>query len=486
MTIVLKDAKFNDYWRKVYKRNYEVSLDKVSFIDGDLYDSLELNLNQGINAIIGKNGIGKSNFIRSLYNLFCSENSNRNKFSRLNDRNNIFIDYTLYKNKKTFLYVIDGEDQNSELSAYLFDPCSLIPEIQKVFSSQSNIDELLEGYSKNDYNPERLRNLNYLANNTYQKVSVYNLEEVYEEFPILPFFEVEKSGACYDSTQMGLGELSILYFDWLLNYINISCSNKILLIEEPESFLPPIVQKRFINILATYVADKAFQCLISTHSEHILEKIPRTHIKLMLHDSDKKCYKFLEIIDNYQILNNLGLESPKKAVLFYEDFCAKIFLVELISKSQVLHIDNFYLHCSGSESEIIDQVKFLPNNYTDFKFIAIFDGDGRGRVESKVGDAKYAFLPSNFPPEQIIINFLKHTSLKDLAEFLVVRNESLIQAFQAAEGLDHHDYFYAIAKVLCIDFEYLFKRLCQFWIILNAGHEELEEFYKVINGIIDE
>ena len=485
MTIVLKDAKFNDYWRKVYKRNYNAYLDRVSFIDGDLYDSLELNLNQGINAIIGKNGIGKSNFIRSLYNLFCSENSNRNKFSRLNDRNNIFIDYTLNKNKKTFLYTFEDEDKTDELSAYLFDPCSLIPEIQKIFSSQSNIDELLEGYSESEYNQERLRNLNYLANNNYQKVSLYNLEEVYEEFPILPFFKVEKDGASYDSTQMGLGELSILYFDWLLNYINILSSNKILLIEEPESFLPPIVQKRFINILATFVADKAFQCLISTHSEHILQKIPRSHVKLMLNNHIQKCYQFIDVKDNSQILNSLGLEASKRAVLFFEDLCAKIFLVELISKSEMLHLDNFYLHCSGSESEIINQVKSLPNNFNDFKFIAIFDGDGRGRVESEIGDAKHAFLPSTFPPEQIIINFLKYNDLKILSEFLEVRYDILIQAFQTAEGLDHHDYFYAVARFLGIDFEYLFKRLCQFWINLNKGLEDLEDFYKQIDKIID-
>ena len=86
---------------------------------------------------------------------------------------------------------------------------------------------------------------------------------------------------------------------------------------------------------------------------------------------------------------------------------------------------------------------------------------------------------------KIIHNFLKYNDLKILSEFLEVRYDILIQAFQTAEGLDHHDYFYAVARFLGIDFEYLFKRLCQFWINLNKGLEDLEDFYKQIDKIID-
>lgn len=402
----------------------------------------------------------------------------------MNDKNNIYVDYTLNKAAKTFLYTIDGMESNDELNAYLFDPCNLIPDIQKIFHQQSNIEELLDGYAPSLHDPERLKLLNYLANNNYEKIYVYNLEDVYEDFPILPFFIVERDGVNYDSTQMGLGELSILYFDWLLNYISRSSDNKILLIEEPESFIPPLVQKRFINVLATLVADNAFQCLISTHSEHILKVIPRTHIKLMLYDSTQIKYKFLDIKDNSQILNNLGLQSLKKAVLFFEDLSAEILLIELISKSDFFHLDNFYFHCSGSESEIIKQVKYLPTNYQELKFIAIFDGDGRGRVEKQIGESKYAFLPSSFSPEELIINFLKTCDLNYLAEFLEVKYEDLIQAFQGAEGLDHHDYFYTVSRMLCTNFEYLFKRLCEYWIKHNKNEEDIESFYIQIDTII--
>lgn len=48
MTLILKEARFKDCWKQVYKREYKLTLDKVSFIDGNLYDSLELVLKKGL------------------------------------------------------------------------------------------------------------------------------------------------------------------------------------------------------------------------------------------------------------------------------------------------------------------------------------------------------------------------------------------------------------------------------------------------------
>lgn len=230
------------------------------FEGGVLFDGMEISLKPGINVFVGRNGIGKSNLIRSIYNLFFCEQSNQSPFTTpLVDAQGIKI-------------TIDSAGdpiQCSDVSGFMFDPCYLIPDIQFLFNSQENLDELLEQFNPQIIAGEDLQLLNYLTNNTYDKVSIRNIEDEFRDYAYLPFFEVSINGREYDSRGMGLGELSLFYFFWLMSRISKLDNPKLVFVEEPESFLPPSIQLRLVDSLALYGATYGLPVILSTHSEHI-------------------------------------------------------------------------------------------------------------------------------------------------------------------------------------------------------------------------
>ena len=69
MTAYLRAAKISDHWRTLYKKKFNFQLKKIVIEEGDIFKNSELNLNGSLNVIIGKNGVGKSNFLRNIFNV---------------------------------------------------------------------------------------------------------------------------------------------------------------------------------------------------------------------------------------------------------------------------------------------------------------------------------------------------------------------------------------------------------------------------------
>ena len=316
----------------------------------------------------------------------------------------------------------------------------------------------------------------YITNNLYRKIRVFNIEDEYPKFPIFPIFIVERDGLKYDSRSMGLGELSMLYLFWMLDYISKDNKNILLIIEEPESFISPLVQSRLINILVKYIVDKNLNCIISTHSEHILKKIPATSLKQLLYSPRKNEYKFIEL-KNLEILQTLGLSIPKKGILFFEDKAAELFLKQLINQSLLNAVENFYFHCSGDDSHIVSHINEMPKTLNNFQFIGVFDGDARQKVPKLLNSGtKYIFLPTEMAPEQIIIGYIESCDLEAIDEFLHISKGSFDKAYQLVNGADHHEIFRNIAKILGYDFEYLFTELCKMWINDTISESQVGQF----------
>ena len=68
MTAYLRTAKMSDHWRTLYKKKFNFQLKKIVIEDGSIFKNIELNLNGNLNVIIGKNGVGKTNFLRNIFN----------------------------------------------------------------------------------------------------------------------------------------------------------------------------------------------------------------------------------------------------------------------------------------------------------------------------------------------------------------------------------------------------------------------------------
>lgn len=480
----LRRAHLDDHWRKAFKRDYELQLENAEYHSGVIFDGLKVTFRSGITAIIGRNGIGKSNLIRSLFNIFATEESNRPRFKApllVDGKIDAAIQINNIKESRTITSdVTDGIDKSI---GFMFDPCTLIPSVQNLFVEQANLEELLEGYSAVELDADDLKLINFLTHGEYQKVEVINIEDEYENFPRLPFFRVSLGTTVYDSRNMGLGELSLFYFFWLRSYMKKSEAKKILFIEEPESFLPPSAQERLADILAMTAAMEGISIILSSHSEHILKRIPRSHVVLMKRGPEHT--ECRPAIDDHEPLKMLGLASSKRGIALYEDVAAGLMLQSLLKTSSRLAVDNFYYHKSGSDGELLKDLTQLPQKIEDFSFTGIFDGDARGKYEKNLfPKTNFCFLPGDVAPEEVLIEHFKKSDLKTAAEYLATTPAALADAKHAAAGSDHHDYFHDIAKHLSQDFEHTLSRICDLWVHSHKAESEkfLSDLEKILKG----
>lgn len=482
--ISLRQAKFDDHWRTAFKRQYPLVLKSMRFQEGKVFDGAKLVLRPGVNAIVGKNGVGKSNFVRALYNSLMGESSNRERFSRLLDESTVQLDMVLAGTEYSVnLAPLKKNEVDHDILCLLYDPCTLIPEIQALFSKQDNLEELLEGFSPVRLSGEELRLANFIANTSYSSVEIVNIEDEYTSFPILPFFIVCRDGVRYDSRDMGLGELSLLYYFWIIGYVSDSGRNCLLIIEEPESFLPPLIQNRLCDVLAMVLAVKGIACLISTHSEHVLRKIPRDHIHVMSRVMGK--VHFFNAASHFEQMSVLGLTAPKKAMIFYEDKAAFLFFCALLKFSSLYVKDSFYYHCSGSEGDVLTDLKRFPSGLSGFSFVAMFDGDSRVNMSDKlVGFNNYIFLPSKLSPEEALIAYIEDLGVEALAGHLGKSVEDINVAIDVAAGLDHHDYFMDISRTLKLSYDDLFARICDLWISDPDNKNSVESFVSQLEHLV--
>ena len=474
--INVKKAKVEDYWRTTFKRSYPLTLINISSEENSLFNNINLSMKPGLNALVGKNGIGKSNLMRALFNTFVTDESNQSRIESLLDDN--YINYSL-KTKEDIYNVSrmpsNGGESTDNLLAVMYDPCTLIPRLQHFFKNESHFDELLEAYTPVELSQDKLKVVNYLTNSNYTNVTFYNIEGEYDEFPILPYFIVELGDIVYNSSDMGLGELSLIYAFWLTDYIAKKDKNCLLFIEEPESFLPPLTQKRLTTIFAWLLSNQGINILISTHSEHILERIPHSHIKIIQKIGSKT--EVNDINSKDESLSLLGLSEVKKGVLFFEDSAALIFANVLIAKSSKYTQDSFHYHISGSEGDLLKTIELLPPNLGLFKLISVFDGDTKGKYIDKLKNkTNYSYLPLKLSPEEVIIEYINLQSPIAISNCLSVDVNVFIMAKNKAEGADHHDFFIDISNTLKIPFNTLFSSLCYLWASDERNETELMNF----------
>jgi energy-coupling factor transporter ATP-binding protein EcfA2 len=481
----LKEAKVNDYWRDFVRRKYPVKLEKLKFTSHEVLSDLEIALNDGVNVFIGRNGVGKSNLMRLAYNCLIEESSNRAPFKtpileKAKLKINLAINGVGYER---FLNYDDADKDQivpapaaMELASFMFDPCTLIPLFQEMLLQQTNIAELIEQHGENLATEEELSVINYLTGNEYSRVWMTTVEGEFDNYPAFPFFRVELGGVVYDSSGMGMGELSLFYFWWLVNYMEHAEGNKVLFIEEPESFLPPASQDRLANVLAKTVAGSGITLMLSTHSEHILKRVPSSFMHLIIR-TDNGIQNFSAAGGMASHLESLGLIPPKIGMLFLEDVGGIIFAKALFNNSSDFSIDSFYYHKSGSEGHVSTDLSRLAFPHKGFKFAGLYDGDCRESksILGKGGD--YFFLPTSLAPDEIMMAYFKSKPASFLASKLMVSELKVSQAKAAAAGSDFHDYFHNVGRVFGWDFNRVFSVVCEMWI-----DEHPEELDKFLNG----
>jgi hypothetical protein len=474
-----RNASIGDYWRHAYERNYSDEVVSLEFVGGGVFSGVDVGVLRGVCAIVGKNGLGKSNLIRGLYNIFCGNGGNRPALEApLIADSNFQLKIKVQGDVHELSILKGGSFQElgsiPGISTYLYDPCIFMPVLKEFLQNQENFEEELEAFEAVELGAQDLALINYIANASYTSVSMTVIEGEYPELGDFPFFKVSTNFANYDSRGMGLGEISIFYFFWIFYSLRLIKGPRFLFVEEPESFLPPSVQTRMSGLLAYLAGELGVMCMISSHSEHIIKKIPRSNILVMRRYSG--ALRIDAAGNNYEALNVLGLESPKVGVLFYEDSFAGTLLRALLQASKVYVPDAFYYHKSGSDGEVKADINRFPKDIAGFKGVGVFDGDCRSnRAIASLGVSK-CFLPSDESPDVLVRRFVLDLPGQELASLFGRSEIEVSSALAGAEGLDPHDFFFLVAKTLGMELPYLINVLCEHWVAHPGNAALVAEF----------
>ncbi|KYN63147.1 AAA family ATPase [Pantoea agglomerans] len=204
----------------------------------------------------------------------------------------------------------------------------------------------------------------------------------------------------------------------------------ILLIDECDAGLFPAAQLELINVLAKISSDLDLQIIITSHSPLMIEEI----FNLSKINGNEKAYKNIYLTDTFgpiqvksdlswpQIYADLHVDTIKieneylpRVNVYFEDRQGFDFYNALINKRDIKAISNPLKDINISCSDLISLVKRKIPEFAE-KSILILDSDVKNDKNYKEISHKknVCLLPSNFPPDQLLFEFLYNLKKDDI------------------------------------------------------------------------
>lgn len=175
----------------------------------------------------------------------------------------------------------------------------------------------------------------------------------------------------YSEAYAGSGETAIvkLVID-LLNAEDYS----LILLDEPETSLHPLAQKRLINFILGQVKKKKLQVIISTHSPDIIEGMPKEAIIIFYENPVSGKVNIIENVHPENAFVHIGRTISDKKVIIVEDVLAKMIVEKVITENRDSNLFEVRFFPGGVGQMKQDEMTVLSKMDDNNHFI-IFDGD---------------------------------------------------------------------------------------------------------------
>lgn len=471
LALSVRLARFTDHWRKALAREYPVRYERLRYSGlRSLHDD-EIVFENGITAIVGGNGVGKSTLAHAAVDVLggldgvqaLSVRSVRLSGGRLQ------ASVLARGNRNQLELVVQGQgsrQRNGETSGRVIwlDPSDLGAACQKQILGDPEFDELLDSFGSRRLLQAELELASYVVGKDYESCEVWEISD-YGGLEVLPYFRVTSNGISYGSEAMGSGELSLLICLWFLNGVE---RESVVVLEEPETHVSSRSQDALMNLVAWACATRGIWVIITTHSAVVLRRLPLKHVRLLVTDGGKS-----RLIANptlHQVGTILGGGIAYRSMLLVEDECAKHFVNTVLER---LHPDLRHqltvVIATGGEARVATVLRQLPST-PEWSLVGAFDGDMRGRVDATGFEWPHVFLPGAVPPEQLLrVVATPGGATEKIAGLLYTTTAQVAVALNAAAGHDHHDWLTQMCRVLGPSIEGVVRVLTRLWIDENEG-----------------
>ncbi len=448
----MRRARAQDYWRHVYAMPYHRRIQSFSYSNINGLGNGEINFRGGISAVCGGNGVGKSTIMDAMACTIIGAQYGANRIAHGRFVNASFQAQMVIDDAEVIrtLGFAEGETQASghiDCETVYINPANLAMNVISFLERTANFAEYLESLESRIATAQEVAQLSYIIGKNYEGFETFEIEdyslEGQDNETSFPYFRVTSGGTQYSSEMMGLGELSLFLLVWKLD--NMS-ENSILLIEEPETYISPSSQKKFMDFMARMSDIKHIWIVVTTHSPSIVDQIPLESITLLSRGAAG--VTVIDTPSRFQLDEVLDKSHSYSGVLFVEDLVAQAFLSSVLSRMALDIHQRYELLISEGEATLSQLKNCFPPDSAWLEVAVIYDGDQRQRQEK--GKIPQGFLPGAASPESLLWETARANQQR-LADGVSRPLPDVTVVLDALEGRERHDWLDELAGRLRVE-----------------------------------
>jgi ABC-type lipoprotein export system ATPase subunit len=462
----VKRSKLQDIQRAIERRPRDASpfIASLSFQNVPGFADAAIEPNSGFVAICGGTGIGKTALLDLIYYALAPQSQIRSNLRRsrlAQSEVTIRVPYPggVYENTgrlgntSTNQMQVDGFPYGVHFVDLLDRTLSI-----QTFYSDKDILALKEGVSFFNFDKQDVEFISVICKKNYSSIRAYEIEG--EDDIIRPFFEVVVDGVSYDTRSMATGELSALYISWIVKFC---AAYSIILLEEPESYLPPISHPAIYSLICHAAVQKKLSIIFTTHSAIIANIVSENNIISIRRQSNQSVLPVTKE-SKIRVLSRLGLKPSGNAIILVEDQLAFDVLSEIIElynlgvsiSIQIMKIPEG----SGGIKKALDNI---PYGINSFHFLGILDGDMEDEAKKWKCSDRIIFLPFRRVMEEEFLDVVQKYPRR-LAKSANRKLERIDDAIENHLGQDCHERFRGLADGIGLSMEALTRIALKQWI----------------------
>jgi hypothetical protein len=291
----------------------------------------------------------------------------------------------------------------------------------------------------------------------------------------------------YSAFNMGGGEGCVIE---MLSLLQALPNFGLLAIEEVESCLHPEAQARFIGVLTKICSAKKIQVICSTHSEVLLDALPREARLLLTHEQHGTTV--VESPSTRFAIHEMRGEVQPELTIYCEDQLAALLIEESLpyEDRQRLRI----LDVGNGVTVVRQGVCHLRGGFAG-RCLCVLDGDcAQQQIEEWIasetgGDQQitplFETLPGDdLPPERWILAQLAHEAYRDQFAQQMGCGRDIAEGHIAVMNVDlnHHDIAYTLSRRTGYDMVECARRIVR---SVAANHPGLQDTRQHIANMLD-
>lgn len=476
-------------WQQIRETSALSSISSAQITNLAGLTDANITFTPNLNAIVGYNGSGKTTLLACLRGMLAVDAAERQSVLGLpriqlaDVKLELVINKTVHTATKSEGVDVERGEEFSVDIEYV-DTATQVPFLQAFTRRTANLDEQLKQHDEYVFTKDELGAISFVVGKEYTRAVVVDLGDDYASTdpeqdreadddlsnlgPWLPIFSVKTAAASYSTEHMGLGELAAFYLFWRLRS---APDGAIVLVEEPESFLAPRSQAHLITLIASLMLRKRIWVLLSTHSEHVLERLDVGAITVLARDQNGN-HVARQATTGDEVLAQLRLDGRRAGTILVEDWGAFHFLREVVSPHRPSLLRRYKIVPVFGDGNISRLVTTYPREPST-AIVGVRDADQQG----KIANARWPYLslPGKFSPEVELCHAVK-AQPKLLADRLGFAEHTITDYLGQLDGVDHHDFIGALSEKLGLGYEATFHHLVHVWKFAEKNSGLVEEF----------